>query len=164
MGEHVARMGKKRNAYRILVGKPEGNRPLGRPRRSRVDNIKMDLVMLVKPILIIFDRMLSIVFVMAFMAYVPCNWILRVGSVRCHPFCWRSIYFICSELPSVYVSILTTRRFRDQFPVVSNGKSGYEQFSSNYETCIASYRILCRKCEICFVFPFFSKILSSHLY
>jgi hypothetical protein len=32
-----------RNAYRILVGKPEGKRPLGRPRRRRVDNIKMDL-------------------------------------------------------------------------------------------------------------------------
>jgi hypothetical protein len=31
------------NAYRILVGKPEGKRPLGRPRRRRVDNIKMDL-------------------------------------------------------------------------------------------------------------------------
>jgi hypothetical protein len=31
------------NAYRILVGKPEGNRPLGRPRRRCVDNIKMDL-------------------------------------------------------------------------------------------------------------------------
>jgi hypothetical protein len=30
---HVARMGKKRNAYRLLVGKPEGKRPLGRPRR-----------------------------------------------------------------------------------------------------------------------------------
>jgi hypothetical protein len=36
-------MGAKRNAYRILVGKPEGKRPLGRPRRRRVDNIKMDL-------------------------------------------------------------------------------------------------------------------------
>jgi hypothetical protein len=37
-------MGETRNAYRILVGKPEGKRPLGRPRRSRwVDNIKMDL-------------------------------------------------------------------------------------------------------------------------
>jgi hypothetical protein len=36
-------MGEKRNAYRILVGKPEGRRPLGRPRRRRVDNIKMDL-------------------------------------------------------------------------------------------------------------------------
>jgi hypothetical protein len=40
---HVARMGEKRNAYRILVGKPEGKRPLGRPRRRWVDNIKMDL-------------------------------------------------------------------------------------------------------------------------
>jgi hypothetical protein len=33
----------KRNAYRILVGKPEGKRPLGRPRRRWVDNIKVDL-------------------------------------------------------------------------------------------------------------------------
>jgi hypothetical protein len=33
----------KRNAYRLLVGKPEGNRPLGRPRCRWVDNIKMDL-------------------------------------------------------------------------------------------------------------------------
>jgi hypothetical protein len=32
---HVARMGEKRNAYRLLVGKPEGKRPLGRPRRRR---------------------------------------------------------------------------------------------------------------------------------
>jgi hypothetical protein len=37
------KMGKKRNAYRILVGKPEGNRPLGRSRRMWVDNIKMNL-------------------------------------------------------------------------------------------------------------------------
>jgi hypothetical protein len=36
-------MGKNRNAYRILVGKPEGKRLLGRPRRTWVDNIKMDL-------------------------------------------------------------------------------------------------------------------------
>jgi hypothetical protein len=35
-------MGEMRNAYRILVGKPEGTRPLGRPRRRWVDNIKMD--------------------------------------------------------------------------------------------------------------------------
>jgi hypothetical protein len=40
---HVARMGETRNAYRILVGKPEGKRPLGRPRRRWLDNIKMDL-------------------------------------------------------------------------------------------------------------------------
>jgi hypothetical protein len=40
---HVARMGEKRNGYRILVGKPEGKRPLGRPRRKWVDNIEMDL-------------------------------------------------------------------------------------------------------------------------
>jgi hypothetical protein len=39
----VARMGAKRNAYRILVGYPERKRPLGRPRRRWVDNIKMDL-------------------------------------------------------------------------------------------------------------------------
>jgi hypothetical protein len=41
---HVARMGKKRNAYLLLVGKPEGRRPLGRPRRRWLDNIRMDLV------------------------------------------------------------------------------------------------------------------------
>jgi hypothetical protein len=40
---HVARMGEKRNAYRIFVGNPEGKRPLGRPRRRWVNNIKMDL-------------------------------------------------------------------------------------------------------------------------
>jgi hypothetical protein len=40
---HVARMGKKTNACSISVGKPEGKRPLGRPRRKWVDNIKMDL-------------------------------------------------------------------------------------------------------------------------
>jgi hypothetical protein len=36
-------MGTKRNAYRLLVGTPEGKRPLGRPRRRWVDNIRMDL-------------------------------------------------------------------------------------------------------------------------
>jgi hypothetical protein len=40
---HVARMVEKRNSYRLLVGKPEGKRPLRRPRRRRVDNIMMDL-------------------------------------------------------------------------------------------------------------------------
>ena len=40
---HVARMVEKRGAYRVLVGKPVGKRPLGRPRRRWVDNIRMDL-------------------------------------------------------------------------------------------------------------------------
>jgi hypothetical protein len=40
----VARMGEKRNAYRLLVRKPEGKRPIGRPRRWWVDNIKMNLL------------------------------------------------------------------------------------------------------------------------
>jgi hypothetical protein len=41
--EHVARMGKKRNACMLIVGKPEGKKPLGRQRRRREDNIKLDL-------------------------------------------------------------------------------------------------------------------------
>jgi hypothetical protein len=40
---HVARMGDDRGVHRVLVGKPEGKRPLGRPRHRREDNIKMDL-------------------------------------------------------------------------------------------------------------------------
>jgi hypothetical protein len=40
---HVARMGEMRNAYKMLVGKPERKRPLGRSRRRWEDNIKMDL-------------------------------------------------------------------------------------------------------------------------
>jgi hypothetical protein len=40
---HVARMGEGRNVYGVLVGKPEGKRPLGRPRRRWEDGIKMDL-------------------------------------------------------------------------------------------------------------------------
>ena len=40
---HVARMGEERGVYRVLVGKPEGRRPLGRPRRRWVDNIRMEL-------------------------------------------------------------------------------------------------------------------------
>ena len=40
---HVARMGEARGRYRVLVGKPDGKRPLGRPRRIWVDNIRMDL-------------------------------------------------------------------------------------------------------------------------
>jgi len=41
--KHVARMGEGRGVHRVLVGKPEGKRPLGRPRRRWDDNIKMDL-------------------------------------------------------------------------------------------------------------------------
>jgi hypothetical protein len=40
---HVARIGEGRSVYRVLVGRPEGKRPLGRPRRRWEDNIKMDL-------------------------------------------------------------------------------------------------------------------------
>jgi len=40
---HVARMGERRGAYRVLMGKPEGKRPLGRPRRGWEGNIKMNL-------------------------------------------------------------------------------------------------------------------------
>ena len=40
---HVARMGERRGAYRVLVGKPERRRPFARPRRRWEDNIKMDL-------------------------------------------------------------------------------------------------------------------------
>jgi hypothetical protein len=41
---HVARMGEKRSMYRLLVGKPAGKRPLGRPRRRWMDNLNMDLL------------------------------------------------------------------------------------------------------------------------
>jgi hypothetical protein len=41
---HIARMGEKRNVYRLLEGKPEGWRPLGRPRRRWLNNIRMELV------------------------------------------------------------------------------------------------------------------------
>jgi hypothetical protein len=40
---HVAQRGEKRNAYKLLVGKSEGKRPLGRPRRRWMDNIRIDL-------------------------------------------------------------------------------------------------------------------------
>jgi hypothetical protein len=40
---HVARMGERRNAYRLLVGKPEGSRSLGRPRRRWLDNIRIGI-------------------------------------------------------------------------------------------------------------------------
>jgi hypothetical protein len=40
---HVARMGERRGAYTLLVGQPEGRNPLERPKRRRIDNIKMDL-------------------------------------------------------------------------------------------------------------------------
>ena len=41
--EHITRMGERRGLYRVLVGKPEGKTPLGRPRRRWEDNIKMGL-------------------------------------------------------------------------------------------------------------------------
>jgi hypothetical protein len=41
---HVARMGEKRNVYRLLVRKPEGKRPLVRPRRRWIENIELDLL------------------------------------------------------------------------------------------------------------------------
>ena len=53
---HVARMEQSRNAYRVLVGRPESKRPLGRPRRRWEDNIKMDL---------------------RYVGYVPGEWILH---------------------------------------------------------------------------------------
>jgi hypothetical protein len=40
---HVASVGEERNVYRVLMGKPEGRRPLGRPRRRWEDGIRMDL-------------------------------------------------------------------------------------------------------------------------
>jgi hypothetical protein len=40
---HVAHMGEERNVYRVLMGKPEGKRPLGRVRRRRGDGIRIDL-------------------------------------------------------------------------------------------------------------------------
>jgi hypothetical protein len=43
LGRHVVRMGEGRGVYRVLVGRPEGRRPLGRPRRRWEDNIKLDL-------------------------------------------------------------------------------------------------------------------------
>jgi hypothetical protein len=43
-GGHVARMGEKRSVSRVVVGKPDGKRPLGRPRHRWIDNIKMDLL------------------------------------------------------------------------------------------------------------------------
>jgi len=42
--EHVAQRGERIGAYRVLVGKPEGKRPFGRPRHRWDDNIKMDLL------------------------------------------------------------------------------------------------------------------------
>jgi hypothetical protein len=41
--EHVVRMGEDRKVYKVLVGKPEGKRPLGRPRRRWEDEVRMDL-------------------------------------------------------------------------------------------------------------------------
>jgi hypothetical protein len=43
LARHVARMGEERGVCRVLVGKPEGKRPLGRPRRRWADHVRMDL-------------------------------------------------------------------------------------------------------------------------
>jgi hypothetical protein len=43
MGRACSTNGEKRNAYRILLGKPEGKKPIGRPRRMKVENIKIEL-------------------------------------------------------------------------------------------------------------------------
>jgi hypothetical protein len=40
----MARIGEKRNVYSLLLGKPEGKKPLGRPRRTLIDNVKMELL------------------------------------------------------------------------------------------------------------------------
>jgi hypothetical protein len=49
---HVARMGEKRNVYKLLVGKPDGKRPLGRPRRRWKDNITVDLGQIVLSVVV----------------------------------------------------------------------------------------------------------------
>jgi hypothetical protein len=43
---HVERIGEKKNAYRLLVGKPEGKRPIGRPGHSWIEKIKIDLFLI----------------------------------------------------------------------------------------------------------------------
>jgi hypothetical protein len=67
---HVARMGEKRNVYRLLVGKPEEKRPLGRPRRRWMDNIMMDLL----------EIQLSVVYWIR-VAQGRCRWRALVNSV-----------------------------------------------------------------------------------
>ncbi|KAJ4440916.1 hypothetical protein ANN_10764 [Periplaneta americana] len=79
---HVARMGESRNAYRVLVGRPEVKRPLGRPRRRWEDNIKMDLREVGYDdrdwINLAQDRD-------HWRAYVPkSNWASRILRARCH--------------------------------------------------------------------------------
>jgi hypothetical protein len=56
-------MGEKRNAYRLLVGKPEGKRPLGRPRRRWVDNIRMDIIVNKRPLYRNSGHLFTIIFV-----------------------------------------------------------------------------------------------------
>jgi hypothetical protein len=67
---HVAQMGEKRNVYRLLVGKPERKRPLGRPRRRWIDNIKMDL----------FEIGVSVLYWIG-LAQDRCRWRALVNSV-----------------------------------------------------------------------------------
>jgi hypothetical protein len=69
---HVARMGEKRNSYVLLVRKPEGKRPLGRPMYRWVDNIRMDILGLVNT----FDKLSYYVFVDTMWS----NWSVYIGS------------------------------------------------------------------------------------
>jgi hypothetical protein len=68
---HVARMGEKRNVYRLLVGKPEVKRPLGRPKLKSIDNIKKDLL----------DIILGVVDWIG-LPQDRCGWIILVNVVR----------------------------------------------------------------------------------
>jgi hypothetical protein len=82
---HIARMGETRNAYRILVEKPEKEIPLGRPRHWWVDNIKMDL------------------YIIVFLFLVGCSFVCCVSFDRCVILC--DVCYLCVVS---YCSITTT--------------------------------------------------------